>query len=125
LPWTPDGSSFGFGDDGAWLPQPEGWGTHAVSAQAGDAASFLELYRSALRLRRAHPALGGTNEVNWCEAPGDDLLVFTRDPGFGCVVNFGPAPAPIPLDGRVVLSSDHGTTEGEVPPHGAVWLERA
>lgn len=123
LPWTPDGSSFGFGDDGAWLPQPAGWGTHAVSAQAGDDSSFLELYRSALRLRRAHPALGGTSDVHWCEPPRDDVLVFTRDPGFGCVVNFGPAPAPSPLDGRVVLSSEHAATEGEVPPHGAIWLD--
>ncbi|WP_233507003.1 glycoside hydrolase family 13 protein [Jiangella anatolica] len=123
LPWTPDGGSFGFGDDGAWLPQPPGWGTHAVSAQARDDTSFLELHRSALRLRRTHPALGGTSEVNWCEAPREDVLVFTRDPGFGCVVNFGPTAAPIPLDGRVLLSSDRETTDREVPPHGAVWLD--
>jgi alpha-glucosidase len=122
LPWTENGSSFGFGDNGSWLPQPEGWGAHAVSVQDGSDSSFLELYRAALALRRSHPALGGTSDVHWCDAPRDDVLVFTRAPGFGCVVNFGSAPAPIPLRGRVLLSSDTSDVEGEVPPDGAVWL---
>jgi alpha-glucosidase len=126
LPWTEDGSSCGFGDNGAWLPQPAGWGTHAVSVQDGSDSSFLELYRTALALRSSYPALGGTGEVHWCDAPSDDVLVFTRAPGFGCVVNFGSAPAPIPLRGRVLLSSDNSDhksdNEGEVPPDSAVWL---
>jgi alpha-glucosidase len=49
--------------------------------------------------------------------------VFTRTPGFCRVVNFGSVPAPIPVRGRVLLSSDTGDVEGEVPPDGAVWLE--
>ncbi|MBK1787511.1 glycoside hydrolase family 13 protein [Prauserella cavernicola] len=123
LPWTEDGSSFGFGDNGSWLPQPAGWGARAVSVQDGDDSSFLELYRTALALRRSHPALGGTGELHWGDAPGDDVLVFTREPGFACVVNFGSSPAPLPLRGSVLLSSDPGAVEGELPADGAVWLE--
>jgi alpha-glucosidase len=123
LPWTTDGGSYGFGDGGAWLPQPAGWGSHAVEAQDGDDASFLELYRQALRLRRTHPALGGTNTVDWHDAPRDDVLLFTRSPGFGCVVNFGPVPVPIPLRGQVLLASDDADFDGMLAPFGAVWLD--
>ncbi|MFV2119442.1 glycoside hydrolase family 13 protein, partial [Streptomyces sp. Act-28] len=58
IPWTRDGSSYGFGPGGSWLPQPEGWGALSVAAQTGDPASTLELYRAALAVRREHPALG-------------------------------------------------------------------
>ena len=51
LPWTADGSSFGFGDDGAHLPQPAWFADLAVAVQDGDPASTLELYRRALALR--------------------------------------------------------------------------
>ncbi|TWD81963.1 alpha-glucosidase [Kribbella amoyensis] len=123
LPWTTDGSSYGFGEDGSWLPQPEGWGANAVSVQEGDDSSMLWLYRRALSFRRTHSALGGTDRLHWGEAPRDDVLVFTREPGFGCVVNFGTAPIPLPLDGRVLLSSDESAGAGVVPPDGAVWLD--
>ncbi|WP_440201616.1 alpha-amylase family glycosyl hydrolase, partial [Actinotignum schaalii] len=35
LPWSAEGTSYGFGPDGgaeAHLPQPAGWGSHAVDA---------------------------------------------------------------------------------------------
>ena len=123
LPWTTTGASYGFGDDGAWLPQPGGWGEHAMSGQEGDESSFLELYRAALRLRRALPGLRGASEVRWRDTPRDDVLVFTRAPGFGCVVNFGSSPVPVPLAGRVLLSSGGTGAGDEVPPYGAVWLD--
>ena len=66
LPWTATGRSFGFGpDDGAepHLPQPAGWGEHAVELEEADPGSMLHLYREGLRLRReiwgaAHPSPG-------------------------------------------------------------------
>ncbi|MEV0611613.1 glycoside hydrolase family 13 protein [Polymorphospora rubra] len=122
LPWTAHGPSYGFGDNGAWLPQPAEWGPHAATAQAGDDSSFLELYRAALRLRRTHPGLARANDLRWHDAPGD-VLAFTHSPGFGCVVNFGSTPAPIPLAGRVLLATDTAVAEGLVAPHGAVWLD--
>ncbi len=52
LPWTTAGPSYGFGPGGAWLPQPSGFAAYAVEAQDGVEGSTLELYRTALRLRR-------------------------------------------------------------------------
>ncbi len=122
LPWTAEGKSCGFGDNGSWLPQPAGWHDHAVAVQAGDDSSFYELYRAALRLRRTHPGLAGASDLRWHDAPAD-VLAFTRSPGFGCVVNFGSTPAPIPLAGRVLLATETAVAEGMVAAHGAVWLE--
>ena len=49
LPWAPEGTSFGFGDGGAHLPQPAWFSRYAVAAQDSVEGSTLELYRKALR----------------------------------------------------------------------------
>jgi glycosidase len=36
LPWTPDGLSHGFGVEGAHLPQPDWFGSYAISVQEAD-----------------------------------------------------------------------------------------
>jgi alpha-glucosidase len=91
-----------------------------VAVQEGDPASMLELYRSALRLRRAHPALGdGT--LRWLETP-DGVLAFGRDPGFACVVNLSGSPAPLPEGATVLLASGPLGPGGAVPADTAVWL---
>ena len=48
LPWTTDGLSYGFGVEGAHLPQPDWFGSYAVSVQEADPNSMLNLYRRAL-----------------------------------------------------------------------------
>ena len=65
LPWSGAGTGFGFSRTGQgsspagpWLPQPADWGRYSVESQLTDEHSTLNLYRSALRLRRDHPALG-------------------------------------------------------------------
>ncbi len=127
LPWTEAGSSFGFGPDGGaapWLPQPEGWGAYSVQAQENDPGSMLSLYRSALALRRAEPALRGS-ELAWFDGTDEgDALVFTRGSGaqaLVCAVNLGSKPLPLPPHSRVLLSS--GPLDGtDLPPDTAVWL---
>ncbi len=47
LPWTTTGPSYGFGANGAWLPQPPSFAAYAVEAQDGVEGSTLELYRTA------------------------------------------------------------------------------
>ena len=42
-----------------WLPQPAGWAALTVEAETGDPGSMLELYRTALRLRRETSRLRG------------------------------------------------------------------
>ena len=100
-----------------------GWAGLTVERQATDPASMLALYRQALRLRRELPALGD-GELAWLEA-GPDVLAFSREPGFACVVNFGDTPADVPeaLAGRatVLLASPPPRADGRVPGATAVW----
>ena len=128
LPWDFGGDSFGFSrTEGAsspappWLPQPPDWGRYSVAAQQDDPDSFLGLYRAALRLRRAHPALGA-GEMCWLDASGD-ALVFARDPGFVFAANLGDAPVPLPAHSKVLLASAAIPRPGELPKDTAVWLQ--
>ena len=118
IPWNADAPSFGFGGP-AWLPQPEHWAELAVAAQDGRPGSFLELYRSALRVRRATPALGdGT--LAWVDSD-PDVLHFRRDPGFACVVNLGTYAVPLP-HGEVLLASGALDDDGALPADTAAWV---
>ncbi|MER6268061.1 glycoside hydrolase family 13 protein [Streptomyces sp900105755] len=117
LPWTADGPSYGFGSGGAWLPQPEWFGSYAVEAQAGTAGSTLELYRTALRLRRK--LLDGET-LSWAEAPAG-VLHFARTEGWRCVTNASDAPVPLP-PGEVLLASVPLPHDGTLPPDTTVWL---
>jgi alpha-glucosidase len=125
LPWSGAEPPYGFSanDDATpWLPQPAGWGERSVELLDGDPESILSLYRTALRLRRRLDALGD-GALQWLEGPAAALM-FSRQPGFACVVNFGRDPIPLPPGGTVILSS--GPLEGEqVPTDVAVWLEVA
>ncbi|MEU7175366.1 glycoside hydrolase family 13 protein [Micromonospora tulbaghiae] len=123
LPWQGDAPPFGFSPDGAaaapWLPQPADWKDRTVRAQTGDPHSMLELYRAALTLRRAEPALGdGT--LTWLPAP-DGVLAFGREPGFTCLVNLGGAAVPLPPHDRLLLASGP-LDDDRLPPDTAVWL---
>ena len=80
---------------------------------AGCAASFLELYREALRLRRTF-----TGPLTWHDSPAD-VLDLQRD-GVRSVVNLSGVPVPIP-PGEVLLSSVD-LPDGHLPPDTAVWL---
>ncbi len=122
LPWKREGSSYGFGPSGSWLPQPEGWGSHSAEAQSGQAGSFLELYRTALRLRRG---FRGSGSLQWLDAE-DGELAFRRGESLECRINLGDRPLPLPEGARTLLTSDEGGTGGGMlEPDTAVWLEPA
>ncbi|MFF3250750.1 glycoside hydrolase family 13 protein [Actinacidiphila glaucinigra] len=121
IPWTTDGPSHGFGPAAGWLPQPAGWGGLSVQAQTGDPDSTLELYRSALRLRRELPGLGD-GPMRWLDAP-EGVLVFSR-PGLVCTVNTQSAPVQLPVPGRLVLSSEPVAPTGgsvRLPADSCIW----
>jgi alpha-glucosidase len=124
LPWSGGRPPFGFSPPGCehapWLPQPEAWGTLTVESQLRDTASMLELYRSALAIRRVHPALGD-GSMSWLDAPSG-VLAFERDPGFVCLVNLTRDPVPVP-SGTLLLTSADLTDDGQLPPDTTVWLE--
>jgi alpha-glucosidase len=83
---------------------------------------MLELYRSALRLRREHPGFrsGG---MTWLDAP-EGVLRFRRGAGLEVVVNLTAEDVPLGRGGRrVLLASDPLDDEGDrLPGDSAAWL---
>ncbi|MFE7275793.1 glycoside hydrolase family 13 protein [Streptomyces sp. NPDC057623] len=136
IPWSGTGAPYGFGPVAggpSWLPQPPGWARLSVEAQSGDPDSTLELYRSALAVRREHPALGAGDRVEWLQAP-DGVLAFRRSargdgggPWHGdlvCTVNTTGAPVPWTVPGRPLLSSQGSLPDGdaaELPADTTIW----
>ncbi|GGX11729.1 glycoside hydrolase family 13 protein [Streptomyces chryseus] len=128
MPWSGDVPPYGFSPDGAapsWLPQPDAWKSLTVEAQTGDPHSTLELYRSALALRRELPGLGD-GPMTWEHPPGgypDGLLMFSR-PGFVCTLNTTPRPAELPTPGRLLLASEAPAEDGAtvtLPADSCAW----
>ncbi len=117
IPWESTGPSLGFGDGEAWLPQPTGYAALAASVQDDDDGSTLNLYRSALAIRREH--FTDDFDITMIDL-GPDVLAFERGNGARCVVNMGSVAIAIP-DGDVLLASaplDHGA----LPADAAVLL---
>ncbi|TPQ15516.1 glycoside hydrolase family 13 protein [Streptomyces sporangiiformans] len=124
IPWSGDVAPFGFSPAGAtaapWLPRPPDWGRRSVEAQTGDETSMLELYRTALQLRRDNRALGdGT--MTWLDTPAD-ILAFHRDPGLVCVVNLSTETYRLP-DHTTILLVSGPVEDGLLEPDQAVWLK--
>ncbi|MEV0180451.1 glycoside hydrolase family 13 protein [Streptomyces sp. NPDC050625] len=117
LPWTRTGPSYGFGPGGAWLPQPASFAAYAVQAQSGTEGSTLELYRTALRLRRK---LQEGETLTWAPEAVAGVLDFTRTEAWRCVTNLSAAPVPLP-PGEVLLTSTP-LHEGRLAPDTTVWL---
>ncbi|SDN33214.1 glycoside hydrolase family 13 protein [Streptomyces wuyuanensis] len=122
IPWTREGSSYGFGSGGSWLPQPAEWAELSVEAQTGVAGSTLELYRAALAVRREHPGLGAGTGVTWLDAP-EGVLAFARD-GFVCTTNTRGTDVELPAPGSPLLSSATPEFSGgtvRLPADSTVW----
>ncbi|ARF77580.1 glycoside hydrolase family 13 protein [Kitasatospora aureofaciens] len=113
IPWSGTEAPYGFGPVAggpSWLPQPAEWAELSVEAQTGDPSSTLELYRSALAVRRAQPDLGAGTEVEWLDSP-EGTLVFRRG-SFACTVNTTGEPVRIPAPGRLLLASTELVVDG-------------
>ena len=117
LPWSSRGRSFGFGDDGSHLPQPDWFGDYAVEVQNDDPASTLNLYRRALELRAE---LQDDEKLEW-EDVTDSSLTFRRPGEWRVVLNFGTDPIPLP-SGEVLLSSSELGDGGLLPGETCAWL---
>jgi alpha-glucosidase len=118
IPWEAGVPAYGFSPSGeSWLPQPEDWDDLARSAQEGRPGSTLELYRTALRLRREREL--GLGAVEWLPGYGGDVVAF-RNSGVTVIANLGEVPVELP-GGRMVLSSE-ALEEGVLPTDATVWL---
>ncbi|MCL7459741.1 glycoside hydrolase family 13 protein [Micromonospora echinofusca] len=133
IPWSGELAPYGFGPAGSelsWLPAPATWRALSVAAQTGVPGSTLELYRTALRIRREHPALAAdAGAVTWLEA-GPGVLAFSRTAGdtvLTCVVNISGAPALIDGYGAPIAASEPLTGQGSghlLGVDAAAWFER-
>ncbi|MER5387790.1 glycoside hydrolase family 13 protein [Saccharopolyspora sp. NPDC002686] len=117
LPWTPDGSSFGFGPGGAHLPQPAWFAGYAVTIQDNDPDSTLNLYRRALDLRSR---LRTQESLEWLDL-GPHVVAFRRPNGWTSITNFGDET--VVFDGGEQLLSSSATSEdGIVEPSTTAWF---
>ncbi|WP_394216067.1 glycoside hydrolase family 13 protein [Brachybacterium vulturis] len=128
LPWVQDAPAFGFSATGrSWLPQPEVFGELAVDAQEGVAGSTLEMYRTALHLRRelglGRPD-GGVRFLR--DLPGGVLGVSRGE--VTVLVNTTDAAVvlpPGPLAAAEVLVASAPLEPGTLPADTTVWLRTA
>ncbi|MFM1950770.1 MAG: hypothetical protein RL418_457, partial [Actinomycetota bacterium] len=118
LPWEASGSSFGFGAGGSHLPQPKWYGDYSVAVQEQNPQSTLNLYRTALKLRKE---LETEESLTWHRSePG--TLLFERKGGWLCFTNFTDGAVEVP-SGELLVSSAP-LEAGKLPANSAVWLRR-
>ena len=123
LPWSGTVAPFGFSPDEAtirpWLTQPAHWAELTVEAEDADPASMLNLYRTALAIRRAEPGLA-TAPLAWVPAPSD-VLAFRRGTDFLSLTNLSGSALPLPPHREVLLASAE-LADHQLPPDATVWL---
>lgn len=119
LPWSAEGASFGFGSDGAHLPQPAWFAEYAVEVEAADPASTLSLYRKALGLRRR---LQTEERLEWHETGRVDVLRFARPNGWQVVTNFGTVSFDLGDEADAVVLSSQPLRDGALPAEATAWL---
>jgi alpha-glucosidase len=123
LPWSGDQAPFGFSGDAAtrrpWLTQPAHWAELTVEAEAAAADSMLNLYRSALRIRRAEPELKDGSFAWLASDPG--VLAFARGSDLVNVTNLSGSAIALPPH-RAVLLASADVSDGHLPNDATAWL---
>jgi alpha-glucosidase len=110
IPWEP-GPGAGFTTGDPWLPLTDQADRLAVSIQAGDPSSTLELVRRILALRAREPALQGGDQ-RFHEAAGT-VLCYSRE-RFLIALNFSSERVPPAASATIELSTDPERALGEV-----------
>ncbi|MDC5696582.1 glycoside hydrolase family 13 protein [Intrasporangium calvum] len=123
MPWAAGQDGLGFGpSERTWLPQPAVYSSYAVDQQVGVDGSTLELYRTLLRLRRAHSA--GSGSLSFVEGYGADVVALVNDSASGerllVVANLGAEPVALPEGARLLVSSSP-LEDGLVPTDTCAW----
>jgi alpha-glucosidase len=132
LPWSSTGSSYGFGDGGSHLPQPEWFAKKSVELESQDSQSPLSIFRRALELRKG---LVTAEQMQWHETGDATVLHFSRPNGWHCITNFGRGHFDLTGKGEILHSSAplaqagifliHGVESrgNDLPPATTVWLK--
>lgn len=123
LPWNANTEgAFGFSTTGqSWLPQPEDWAELSREAQISDNNSTLNLYRTALRIRRERAL--GSGSLSWAGGfPEDDVVAFLNGNTL-VVLNMGRDAVQLPPLDIVVASEAGAGAGGRLESNHAVWLD--
>jgi alpha-glucosidase len=112
LPWEVGQPSNGFSSAAGWLPQPSSYAELSRKTQEGRAGSTLELYRTALKLRK-ELALG-EGSFDWISL--SDVLSY-QNSEITISHNFGTEPQK--LAGEVLIRS--GDEDGPLRPGETAW----
>jgi alpha-glucosidase len=123
LPWEAGVSETnGFNNTGAsWLPQPAIYREYARDLQEQNQESTLNLYKSALTLRKQLKF--GEGSFEWLEGFVSQEVLGYRNGNHLVIHNFGSTPVKLPA-GRVIASSLHGMRDGhDLVEDQTVWLE--
>lgn len=122
LPWRADEPHYGFGStSGGWLPQPEDWYTLARDVQQSDPDSTLNLYRSALALRKQLRL--GAGSLSWAADYMDtDIIAFLNNDVM-VIMNMGESDAYVPSGTVIAGSHADAGAEGVLAPNRCVWIK--
>ncbi|MEE2523158.1 glycoside hydrolase family 13 protein [Pseudarthrobacter sp. J75] len=128
LPWTSAAPHLGFGSDAEpWLPQPDSFAALARDLQTQDPASHLNLYRTALSLRRTLAL--GTGSLAWAEDWCTDSALAYVNGTTLVVMNLGSESLELPTGLTLLQNSTAAGREtpsgldGFVAPNQTVWLQ--
>jgi alpha-glucosidase len=121
LPWQAGvGAANGFNTTGeSWLPQPEVYRGYSRDQQDGVAGSTLELYKSALRIRRELKL--GEGSFAWLPQFTNEQALGYRNGDIVVIHNFGTSELAMPA-GEVILRSANGPDQKHIAPNETVWI---
>ncbi len=126
LPWVHDAPAYGFSPTGkSWLPQPESFGAVAADLQEGVDGSTLEMYRTALHLRRELRLGEHADGVAFVEDAPEGVLALLRG---GVLVAVNTTDADVPLAelpgaaGLGVIAASGPVDADVIPAETTVWL---
>ncbi|GLO75207.1 putative alpha-glucosidase [Phaeobacter italicus] len=118
--WEPSNSTGGFTEGKPWLPVSPEHLTLSVASQEADPEAMLHLYRRAIALRKAHPALAvGTHDQLRAEG---NVAFFTRqdrDEVIFCAFNLGDTEAEITLPEGTWQKPNTDIALADLPTGGA------
>lgn len=122
LPWQAGvGAANGFNSTGkSWLPQPDLYREYSRDKQDGIAGSTLELYKSALRLRRELKL--GEGSFAWLPQFTNGNSLGYRNGGILVIHNFSRESIAMPT-GKVILRSANEQDHEHIAADETVWIQ--
>lgn len=120
IPWVKDQPAYGFNDSGkSWLPQPQVFGELAVDQQLGQEGSTLEMYKTALKLRK-DLNLGKGLAVELIHSPHEGVLALSSGE-IKVYVNTSDQDYELPA-GEVIFASTK-EAEAKLAANSTIWLK--